>query len=273
MQRIMVATDLEHQHEALFGVALRMAQLGRGKLRVVHAHRSEAETDWRKLPSVRTLLTRWGAIEEGAGVEAFDALGLRVMPIATTHGEDPVAELVARAHDDETELLVMGSAGRVGVERLLQPSVAETVARRWGGATLVVPEKAAPLVADDGTVRIRKVLVPIDVATPPQALVQALTAMLEQLHLGPVQFVLLHVGGVEGIPSFDLPERPDWMWRSEIVPGDVVESILHMAQVEGADLIAMATHGHDSWLDALRGSHTERVLRRAPCAVLSVPVP
>ena len=38
-----------------------------------------------------------------------------------------------------------------------------------------------------------------------------------------------------------------------------------------ADLIAMTTAGHQGFLDALRGSTSERVLRHAPCPVLVVP--
>jgi nucleotide-binding universal stress UspA family protein len=34
----------------------------------------------------------------------------------------------------------------------------------------------------------------------------------------------------------------------------------------------MATEGHQGFLDALRGSTTERVLRGALCPVLAVPV-
>jgi nucleotide-binding universal stress UspA family protein len=38
-----------------------------------------------------------------------------------------------------------------------------------------------------------------------------------------------------------------------------------------ADLIVMATAGHQGALDALRGSTTERVVRQATCPVLAVP--
>jgi len=37
------------------------------------------------------------------------------------------------------------------------------------------------------------------------------------------------------------------------------------------DMIGMATAGHHGFLDALRGSTTERVLRRSPCPLLAVP--
>jgi len=53
--------------------------------------------------------------------------------------------------------------------------------------------------------------------------------------------------------------------------GDVVSTIPQVADEQQADLIAMPTAGRYGFLDAVRGSTTERVLRHAPCPVLSVP--
>jgi nucleotide-binding universal stress UspA family protein len=53
--------------------------------------------------------------------------------------------------------------------------------------------------------------------------------------------------------------------------GDPVESILKEAADWSPQLIVMATEGHRDFLDALRGSTTERVLRAVRCAVLAVP--
>ena len=38
------------------------------------------------------------------------------------------------------------------------------------------------------------------------------------------------------------------------------------------NLIVMCTDGRHGFLDALRGSHSERVLRRTPCPLLAIPV-
>jgi nucleotide-binding universal stress UspA family protein len=46
--------------------------------------------------------------------------------------------------------------------------------------------------------------------------------------------------------------------------------ICRVAAERGADLIVMATHGRGFISHAILGSTTERVLRRAPCAVLVV---
>ena len=49
------------------------------------------------------------------------------------------------------------------------------------------------------------------------------------------------------------------------------EQILDAASDQRVGLIAMATEGHRGFLDALRGSTTEQVLRRAACPVLAIP--
>ena len=53
--------------------------------------------------------------------------------------------------------------------------------------------------------------------------------------------------------------------------GDPVTEILAAADVVRADLVVMATAGRAGVFEALSGSTTERVLRRARSAVLAVP--
>jgi nucleotide-binding universal stress UspA family protein len=63
----------------------------------------------------------------------------------------------------------------------------------------------------------------------------------------------------------------DWQWRQVTRPGNVEQQILETAHECRADLIAMTTEGHQGFLDALRGSTTERVVRNSLCPVLAVP--
>jgi nucleotide-binding universal stress UspA family protein len=44
-----------------------------------------------------------------------------------------------------------------------------------------------------------------------------------------------------------------------------------VAEATSADLVVMATKGHDGFLDMLRGSKTERVLRAVRCPIMAVP--
>jgi nucleotide-binding universal stress UspA family protein len=51
--------------------------------------------------------------------------------------------------------------------------------------------------------------------------------------------------------------------------GDPVETILRVAQEEGASLIVLGTNGRGTLGKLLLGSVTDQVLRRAPCPVLT----
>ena len=55
--------------------------------------------------------------------------------------------------------------------------------------------------------------------------------------------------------------------------GDAASEIVRLAADEHADLIVLATHGWTGWRHLVFGSVAERVLREAPCPVLSVRSP
>ncbi len=53
--------------------------------------------------------------------------------------------------------------------------------------------------------------------------------------------------------------------------GIAADQIVKVAGSENVDLIVIATHGHTGWRRFMLGSVTEKVIRNAPCYVLSVP--
>jgi nucleotide-binding universal stress UspA family protein len=53
--------------------------------------------------------------------------------------------------------------------------------------------------------------------------------------------------------------------------GEVIDVIHETAQEVKADLLVLTTEGRHGFLDALRGSHSERILRRSPCPLLAIP--
>jgi len=59
-------------------------------------------------------------------------------------------------------------------------------------------------------------------------------------------------------------------YEIEVVMGDPGVEILQAAKRRGADLIVMATHGRKGLRRLVLGSVAERVVREAPCPVLTV---
>ncbi len=61
--------------------------------------------------------------------------------------------------------------------------------------------------------------------------------------------------------------------REHVTQGKPSAEIVRLAEEEGADLIVVGTHGKGVLDHALFGSTTERVVRKAPCPVLSCRLP
>jgi nucleotide-binding universal stress UspA family protein len=58
--------------------------------------------------------------------------------------------------------------------------------------------------------------------------------------------------------------------RAAVRSGKPFVEIIHAAKDEQADLIIIATHGHSGIEHVLFGSTAEKVVRKAPCPVLSI---
>ncbi len=79
------------------------------------------------------------------------------------------------------------------------------------------------------------------------------------------------VGEEERFTEVVMSERETWQWRKTFKQGHVERQILQAADECRADLIVMTTRGHHGFLDALRGSTTERIVRNSTCPVLALP--
>jgi nucleotide-binding universal stress UspA family protein len=58
--------------------------------------------------------------------------------------------------------------------------------------------------------------------------------------------------------------------RAEVGEGPTAEVVVRFAREQAVDLIVMGTHGHTGLAHLLLGSVAEKVVRRAPCPVLTV---
>jgi nucleotide-binding universal stress UspA family protein len=67
-----------------------------------------------------------------------------------------------------------------------------------------------------------------------------------------------------------VPEAFHGAWEVTTAAGQPAEAIVRTAEERGADLIVMGTHGRTGLSHALLGSVAEKVVRLAPCPVLTV---
>ena len=112
-------------------------------------------------------------------------------------------------------------------------------------------------------ISVKRILVPYDFSAASQA------AMKFAAELGTIFDARLHVLHVKETDQPEVPidrAHPNLELRSG-TPG--VE-IVRYAREHDIDLIVMGTHGRDAAL-ALTGSVTEKVVRTAPCPVLTLP--
>src|SRR5688572_9991383 len=59
---------------------------------------------------------------------------------------------------------------------------------------------------------------------------------------------------------------------AQLLQGSAASEIVRVASEQSFDLIVMGTHGRTGLGHLLLGSVTEKVVRRAPCAVLTIPL-
>jgi nucleotide-binding universal stress UspA family protein len=140
---------------------------------------------------------------------------------------------------------------------------------------------------------IRRILHPTDFSPSSDAALR-LAAVLAKDH--DAQVVLLHViepppvgssGAVPAPPPGLPPSRaeveqrlsalaatlPGLRTECRVAEGPAADAILEAAQETGCDVIVMGTHGRTGLARLLVGSVAEKVVRRAPCPVLTVKSP
>ncbi len=270
VESVLHPTDLSDASEAAFAHALAIALIRQTRLNILHVGRSQ-EHLWTGFPPVRKTLERWGLLEKGSPRSAvFDELKVRVGKVALL-GDDPLEGILEFLGKSPADLMVLATRGQEGMPRWLKRSVSEPAARRSKTMTLFVPRDARGFVSpEDGSLLLRRILIPVDQDPPPGAAIDFAMRAARAVGNTAVEITLLHIG--ESMPVVNLPEDPAWTWKKRTTTGKVVDAIIGAADSGQADLIAMVTAGHEGILDALRGSTTEQVLRRASCPVLAVPV-
>lgn len=257
-RRIFHPTDFSPDDRVAFVHAVKLAHAVGGHLTLFHVQEDEDESD--HFPHVSELVTGW----KDAATGKLSAKKVKRAP------DSPAPAIADYVRRHGTDIIVLSSHQRQGLSRFTEGETASPVARLTHELTLFVPVSKAGFVnAHDGEVLLRQILVPVDTTPSPERVVALLPAFLMQLGIKEAVITFLHVG--EHLAPVKAPGFNGWRTDFRVKQGPLVETILKTAQELHAGLIVMATEGRHGFLDALRGSTTEQVLRRAECPVLAVP--
>jgi len=270
VESIIHPTDFSASSERAFAHALAIALLRRTRLMLLHVG---GDPEWDKFPAVRRTLERWQLLEQGSSqAQVFEQCGIRVAKLEIP-GRSPAAAVVEYLDRDPVDLLVVATEGREGLARWLHGSVAEAMARRSRTMTLFVPADAQREIVSwaNGNLTLKNVLIPVDASPDPMAAIEIARRAAAFVGDDQVMISLLHVGAAFDMGRTRVRDGERFRFRTVIRDGDPVERILAEADAIQAELIVMATEGRTGVFDMLRGSTTERVLRRAPCPLLAVP--
>ncbi len=199
---------------------------------------------------------------------------------------DPAEAIHSAARERDASLIVMGSHGRRGVDRLLLGSVAERTLHGAPVPVLIVRE--AP---EEAARPVRSILFATDFSEDAERAerwtacwARSLGAEVEVIHAIRETSVLFAPYAVAGSSDFEGEmleaanrrmervmlrfEAQGISAKPKIVYGRAAESIVERAEATGVQLIVSGSRGYSTLRRFLVGSVAQRVVRHAPCSVL-----
>lgn len=268
---ILLATDFSKPARRAVTYALKLATVLKSRLIFLHVIKAPPGFEsWS--PGARRSL-------EPLKTKALLALG-RVARLAHENGVTaehrllvgiPVDSILKVAEVTRTDLIIMGTHGRTGWDRLQLGSIAEAVLRKAPCPALTVHASAvADSPVNPHRVKLNRILVAMDFSASSEAALRCGAMLAERLK---GEAVLVHAcepsrrsrfgqttGGAghradRRIQKAVSASRADQIVRDRIIlPGNPVEVILDQAKSVRADLIVMGTHGRRGMSRLMLGS-------------------
>lgn len=262
----------EISREALRYAGL-LAGCGRSRLVVAYADRYE--------PPPYFTAARLAELEEehrealrgfGDSLRAFvqETLGSQTVPTETrlleAYPADGIRDLAAR---EAAQLIVMGTHGRGGWNRLAMGSVAERVLRESPVPVLTV-RNAAPL-------KLQNVLVAVDDSALARRALHLASEVAGCFHAALTVLHVKEAGSrtpIESLCEWIEPERRQRCQIKEAVRhGEAAKEIVSQAAEMACDLLVVGGQRHRFFEGRVLGTTTVRVVRHAPCPVLAAMEP
>ena len=297
LKQVLCAIDFSEPSDRVVGYAAAFARWYEADLMVLHVA-GALEREMAGLGPTRSGRTLVGPSHDqvaddlrrsiallGAGAGALDAY------VAVREG-DPVTVILEEAAGVHADLLVLGTHGRSGFNRLSVGSVSEQLVRKASCPVLTVPPYATSVPSD--AMLLKRILCPLDFSPSSKLSLQYALSLAREAN---GSLTVLHV--IEWFPDeeprvdahfhvreyrqrliqdareqlhADIPEevRARCDVKEAVTFSKAYREILSVAHAAPAELIVMGAQGRGAVDSLLIGSTTERVLREAPCPVLTV---
>jgi len=272
--RILIGTDFSQESRRAFFHALALAVAQQARLTLLHiGPESRQDVPWDHYPGIRETLNRWGMLnEESERGEVQETLGLNVKKMAM-RDEDPYNGMLDYLRKHPTDLLIMATEARRGIQRLRRASVAEGVAYASHSHALLLPHASNDLInPDTGQRELHSALFIYDYEPDPRSSLMWLHNWLPEFSEGDIEVRLLYVGEEEDAPEIVLPSTPRVSWSKLTREGPELDTILAYTEEFDPDLIIVGNQRSLRGLGGrIRGSLNEQVLRRAGKPMLLMP--
>jgi nucleotide-binding universal stress UspA family protein len=299
LDKILMPTDFSDCANAALTHAVALAQQFGAELHLLHAtvlHDDDPNRSGRTFPGYDELHRRMAEAAETRLkrlIAEHSSRGLTVFQTQTP-GIAAAPAIVEYAAEETVDLIVLGTHGRRGLRRFLLGSVAEEVVRSAPCPVLTVRDEEEARHFQD----LDLIVVPFDFSDDS---VRALAVATELAVTYESRVDLVHVI----VPSIDLQaevtlwaptfdfdrvdmyrrvesrlraeieglDRPEVSITPRVLDGHAASCLVRHAEGSKADLIVLASHGLSGIEYALLGSVAAKVIRAAPCPVLTLRPP
>jgi nucleotide-binding universal stress UspA family protein len=280
LKNILFPTDFSEASQAALPYAQSLAKLYGSTILVAHSIPAE--------PHQPIVMDRVPAQDNVAWQEAQQKLEeftkdttFRAIRTKTLLDRGDVGNVIAEMiHEQEVDLIVLGTHGRRGARKLIFGSAAEKIYRSASCPVLTVGPKAH----GSKDWKLRRILCPVDLSEDPQPVVSYALSLAEE---NQSEFILLHAIPLvpwqhheeireESRRALEelIPEQSrDWCTSQCVVRWEhPAEAIVRESHEKEADLIVMSVHkSRLSTLSAhLPWPVASEVVGQAPCPVLTI---
>ncbi len=265
-KKVLVPTDLGPASAVAMGYARILHQTFTTEVEVLHSlhlemppYFSSSQIQSLKREIARSSRSAEALLrKESATLVGFDA-NLSIVD------ESVVDAILQRSESTGTGLVIMGTHGRHGAQRVMLGSVAERVIRQSRVPVLAVRESSHP-------VKFGHILCPFNFSDIGRA---ALNFAVEIAAIADTLLTVIHAREEgDGSPPCSLVEeqfRGKCRVQEMLVAGDAAKNILEAAHKVKPDLIVMGAARKPTVIGELFSSTTERVMQRAEAPLLVVP--